>query len=152
MSNRELDCLIIGLSVGALAALWVGYWLRKRVERWQSRHARRSAKSVPFSDAVHAQRFDQSARNMLAGKPRIIPLKQDPKHYHTHYAGKPQEIPVCADLHETNTTREEAILALAESGFKKSTAAAAVDSCSPEERGSLESWVAAALRRATSQP
>lgn len=70
--NKELDCLIIGFAAGALASLWVGYWLRGRVERWHSgratrrqararehdfpttvagnRETRRGARHIPFGD------------------------------------------------------------------------------------------------------
>ncbi len=45
--------------------------------------------------------------------------------------------------------RDEAVAALTSAGYKKVAAVVAVDACAPAERGTLESWVVAALRRAT---
>ncbi len=69
MTNRELDVLIIGFSVGSLTSLWLGYHLRKRVERWQARRRQRAdLSSVPRvkQDAWQARRRD----------PEVMPLKK----------------------------------------------------------------------------
>lgn len=82
MTNREIDCVIIGFSVGALAFLWVGYKLGERVERWRSgraakqRAARSAAKSVPFDGSNLPASCAPSTRRVLAERPGVIPLKR----------------------------------------------------------------------------
>jgi hypothetical protein len=190
--NKELDCLIIGFSVGSLASLWIGYWLRGRVERWRRGRtprvheralgpSRRDAKHIPFTlasdehsalDVVGRPR-EQRVRNMLSGKPRVIPLEKrrsrDPLAAETLYRRPaPQQIPIIPpadallrdlelDAQQAKETariiREDAVAALTGAGYKRAAAEAALDACTLVERaGGLESWVACALRRAAAKP
>ncbi len=91
MTNRELDVLIIGFSVGSLASLWLGYHLRKRVERWQTRRrqradlqhdARKSAKHIPFGDLSSVFPAKQDARQGMR-RQEIISLKPRDSEYPT---------------------------------------------------------------------
>lgn len=195
MTNREFDTFIIGLSIGALAFLWVGYRLRIRVERWQSRRLmKRSYDKARAADTVVSIRQDDSigrgsptyaSKTVTAGasqdarvvlknkKPRVIPLaKQDPdaeRMTHTYFQRipifkpptAPSDVPL-VDRHWSHPDnpanvaareiRRDAYAALVDSGFGRAAAVAALDACTPEERaGGLESWVAAALRRAASK-
>lgn len=171
--NKELDCLIIGFSVGSLASLWVGYWLRGRVERWRNRRSmKRSYAQALGADTVVSikQTHEQGARQVLSGKPRVIPLEKrrsrDPLAAETLYR-RPQQIPVVPsaallreaelDAQRAKETariiREDAVAALTGAGYKRAAAEAALDACTLAERaGGLESWVACALRRAAAKP
>lgn len=178
MTNRELDVLVLGFSVGALASLWAGYQLRVRVERWRARRedrarqrsARRRAKSIPFDGSNLPALYAQNAHRVLTGKPRLVPLsKRDPNTGRTRdQHADLQRIPIssreldpsevariCATSKQeetARTVREDALAALVGAGYKRAVAEAALDACTPEERaGGLESWVAAALRRAVSK-
>lgn len=201
MNHRELDCLIIGFSVGALAFLWIGYQLRKRVERWYARReqrahqralgrqSRQSSKSIPFGDLSDPLGFhkmtgrtagdiamatEQDARRMIK-RQKIIPLvKWNPTP--PDGAQHPREVPVIKivgdhdrgpwehhgaladDVARREATcrraiREEALVCLTSAGYKRATAETALDACTLTERaGGLESWIAAALRRAATKP
>jgi hypothetical protein len=195
--NKELDCLIIGFSVGSLASLWVGYWLRGRVERWRRGRsaraheraigpARRDAKHIPFTHArdehsaldVVGRPREQRVRNVLSGKPRVIPIpkRDDAEVGHEHHRVK-QPIPLpCDSFHEPGSIpsaaflrgaeldalqaketariiRDDAVAALTGAGYKRAAAEAALDACTLAERaGGLESWVACAFRRAAAKP
>jgi hypothetical protein len=175
MTNRELDCLIIGFSVGALASLWVGYWLRKRVERWntrrQQRAARRYAKHIPFGDLSSVPRSEQDARRVIR-RSDVMPLrKRDSEHPTLRRTRTPMErvaipivkptnesphviateipsLPYAANIVTTSTIRMDAIAAITSVGYKHQIAETALDACTLVERaGGLESWIAAALRR-----
>lgn len=189
MDNREFDCVVLGFSVGALSALWVGYELRKRVERWQARRdikaTRRASKSVPFgaltANVGVVSRAEQDARLLLK---KTIPLdKRDPntgrvrpRDQHANFQRIPiaktplpssdngYHVPTDNELashwsnseHPANLTaqaiRADALAALTGAGLKRAEAEAALDACSLAERaGGLESWVAAALRRAATK-
>lgn len=174
--NKELDCLIIGFSVGSLASLWVGYWLRGRVERWRNRRSmKRSYAKALGADTVLSikQTREQGAHQVLSGKPRVIPLEKrrsrDPLATETLYhRPAPQQIPIIPpadallrdlelDKQQAKETariiREDAVAALTGAGYKRAAAEAALDACTLAERaGGLESWVACALRRAAAKP
>jgi len=168
VTSRELDCLIIGFSVGALAFLWIGYRLRVRVERWNARRAAKRTKTPRHTYLVGELRgadVEQRLHRVLTEKPRIVPLKRrDPNTERTRDRHVDmQRIPIVyapraldvADhvLEATDEVRMNAYSALVEAGFKKVDARDAVEACTPEERaGGLESWVAAALRRAAAKP
>ena len=183
--NKELDCLIIGFSVGSLASLWFGYWLRGRVEDWRYRRSmKRSYAKARAADTVLSikQVPEQRARQVLSGKPRVIPLpKRDPEVGHEHHrVERPIPLP-CDSFHEPGSPsqqippadallrdleldkqqaketariiREDAVAALTGAGYKRAAAEAALDACTLVERaGGLESWVACALRRAAAKP
>jgi hypothetical protein len=159
MNNREIDMLIVGFSVGALVFLWVGYRLRVHVERW---HARRSANkkvhdwekarpSIPKYITDIKTHREQSAHQVLAKRPRFIPLvprSTDLSVEYEHYAKNDAKL--AAELC-VRATRTEVIATLSGAGFKRSEAITAVDSCTLAERDAgLEAWVGAALRRAAS--
>ncbi|HEY8926196.1 MAG TPA: hypothetical protein VIU64_17560 [Polyangia bacterium] len=193
MTNREIDCLVMGLAAGGTTCLWLGYKLRQRVERWQAgraRRARRGAKPtlVPIPDVVVGinQRPEQSARRVLVARNRVIPLTPKRHVVYTDVAGDPTKVapapipiaplsregaeeiaalwrgawPDVARISDTkmreledSAVRRDAVAALTGAGYKRAAAEAAVDACSPEERaGGLESWVAAAFRRASAKP
>lgn len=82
MTNREFDVFIIGLAIGGLACLWVGYWIGARVTRWRleraARHAlpknmRRYAKNIPFPKPGEDIRFEKSHAKDF-GSHQAIPL------------------------------------------------------------------------------
>ena len=160
MTNREIDLLVIGFSVGSLVNLWLGYRLRVRVERWQAGRAkrwRRRAKTTPFpSPGYDAIPFCLDTRVVLK-KPRHVPLARRDLNTerttpsHTDF----QRIPITCNssmaAETTHLIREDALAALTGAGYKRAAAEAALDACTMVERaGGLESWVAAALRRAAS--
>lgn len=180
MTNRELDCVIIGFSMGSLAFLWAGYKLGARVERWRSGRAvkRAAAKSIPFDGSNSPAGYVQNARHVLTDKPRLVPLKRrdlesptlrqprrtpipivrgelDPAHDPSGLASF-QRFDVTDKLEAAETARvirEDALAALTGAGYKRAAAEAALDACSLTERaGGLESWVAAAFRHARAKP
>lgn len=171
MTNREIDCLVMGAAVGGTTCLWIGYKLRQRVERWRTgRRARReardrehdfpttvaigrrAAKTIPFPlPGAGTAASEQLARRVLADRPRVIPLeKRDPRARRwqkdvPHWSDPRSEVAQTAQA-----IRKDAVDALMDAGFKKVEAVDAVDTCSLVERaGGLESWIAAALRHAT---
>jgi len=86
MTNREIDCLIMGIAAGGTTCLWLGYQLRVRVERWKagravraSKRARQDSKHIPFpSPGAGTVPSEQDARAVLR-KPRHVPLDKRPK-------------------------------------------------------------------------
>lgn len=165
MTNREFDLLCIGFSIGALSFLWLGYQLRIRVERWQNRRSskrwRQAAKTTPFpSPGYGTIPGEQSARRVLRDKPRVIPLERRQPSLAAVPDGDPSGYAIAPhwsdpDSEASRTARAirgDAVSALMNAGFKRLSATAAVDACTLAERaGGLESWVAAALRRAASK-
>lgn len=161
MTNRELDTFIIGFAIGSIACLWLGYRLRVRVERWQSRRAERHRARVRGHDRLERRLGEprQSVRSMLE-KPRVIPLRSKRE---TPSVIDPDKVPIAPIPIAPGGTSEharavedelraEVIAALVGSGYKRFDAGTAVDACTFAERaGGLESWVAAAFRRAASK-
>lgn len=110
--NRELDCLIIGFAIGALLFLWVGYWLRVRVERWHTRSTkafdpylrkttRGSARSIPFGQLSEQAAPEQSARRVMrraavmpiAKQRQPVPTLTDSDAVPTHVASRSDDRP-----------------------------------------------------------
>lgn len=205
MTNREIDCVIMGLAAGGTTCLWLGYQLRVRVERWKagrvaraSKRVRRDAKHIPFpSPGADSVPSEQDARAVL-GKPRKIPLKSnrtgwpnvetssEQRATYQWVSPSAEAIPVVRDPSKVDPIplpraptgagrfltsieaiedarvvaaetarqfREDALAALTGAGYKRAAAEAALDACTMVERaGGLESWVAAALRRAAAKP
>jgi hypothetical protein len=179
MTNREFDLLCIGFSIGSLSFLWLGYQLRMRVERWQARRstmrARQTAKTTPFPSpgygTIPSELIQERLqRRVIRDKPRVIPLERkrpslavvpdgDPSDYaiapgwtREHYVDEIAKSREITDDLCQKATYAEAINALVSSGYKKVAAVAAVDACTLAERaGGLESWIAAAFRRAASK-
>lgn len=174
MNHRELDCLIIGFSVGALAFLWLGYKLRQRVERWHARREQRTHqcgfhKMTGRTAGDIAARAEQDARQVMQ-RQKIIPLKRDPNTGRTRDMSRKHLLevtqltePEAEKLTEEwrdawpavadHTVREEALVCLTGAGYKRAVAEAALDACTPLDRaGGLEHWVAAALRQAVAKP
>jgi hypothetical protein len=203
MNHRELDCLIIGFSVGALAFLWLGYKLRQRVERWHARReqrahqrvlgrqVRQSSKHIPFGNlndplGLHkmtgrtagdiAARAEQDARQVMQkqkitntnvhwipimSRKRLLKVTQLTELEAEKLTEELQDIMPAAVSYDQvkavamtgHSSREDAIACLTGAGYKRSTAEAMLDACTPLERASgLEHWVATALRRAVTKP
>jgi hypothetical protein len=139
-------------------------------------------KHIPFGDLGGVPRSEQDARQVLTDKPRTLPLEGRERKERVRGAlFTRQAIPIdrataehlaedfrqkfpavagyaettAAKLAETTTQSiyEDVVAALVDSGFKRAVAATAAKECTLAERsGGLESWAAAAFRRATAKP
>jgi hypothetical protein len=191
MTNREIDCVIMGLAAGGITCLWLGYHLRVRVERWQTgraaragQRARRDAKRIPFQSpgtSTGTIPGEETTRYRGLRGGRVIPLTSKRHAPSVDDADKVDPIPlpvtplravpdgnpdglaispgwVSPEVDRARATetarmiRADALAALTGAGYKRAAAEAALDACSMVERaGGLESWVAAALRRAAAK-
>ncbi len=175
MTSREIDTMVMGFAVGALACLWLGYRLRVRVERWLSRRSgpvkrvpagtfARETKHIPFGGVHNVPRSPQEARQMM--RRQSIPLRVvrglDAERTINHHVDM-QRIPITRSLgvealasasyrkvvNESDADRHLVIETLTSAGYRKVAAVVAVDACAAEERVSVEAWTVAALRNAS---
>lgn len=143
MTSREFDLLCIDSFVMACIFVWVGYQLRRRVERWEARHVtHRSSprEPTPLPARVVAGKAAPRPKLYRARHPKHIPI-----------ARRNVEIPVVG-VPTTPDLSADVVAALVGAGYKRAEAVTAVSACTAEERaGGLEQWTVAALRRATTR-
>lgn len=169
----SIACLWLGYRL----RVRVERWRVSRAAR-ASKRARRDAKHIPFpSPGYGTIPSEQDARAMLR-KPRRIPLERRPVSPSAEDTPiiDPDKVPITPipiapggisrlltsieDIEDARVVasetarqiREDALAALTGAGYKRRDAEAALDACTMVERaGGLESWVAAAFRRAASK-
>lgn len=161
--------------IGYKLRQWVERWQDRRgTRRWRwlaERYTGAAAEAITAGTRVATE---QDARRVLKGqKIKTIPLHSDvdPNTGRTRMQPPiqriPREVPPSAGFaippgwlpKEPSSDRDlragelhkDAIAALVSSGFKHTLAVTAVHACAPEERVDLETWVAAAIRRAVSK-
>lgn len=163
--------LIATASAGTLLGSWLGYKLRKLVERPRDSDDKRASKK-PSALRNFARAW--AGKPPLASKPFITAGSVGEWKTEPHREWKPghrvmreqrQVIPITSLSRNSgdgisfahpsyappvvNQDREEVIAALYGAGYNKKTATAAVDECSLAERASgIESWTRAALKHA----
>jgi hypothetical protein len=134
MEHEALFNLLGGIATGTTLGMWIGYRLRRSVERDARVHRL----------AEHDE--------ILGGPNRVRPAKR-----HTFTPAATSFIPIVGvrgqkaapEPTSTNQDRDDVVAALVGAGYKKSTANAAADACTVGERASgVQAWTIAALRQA----
>jgi hypothetical protein len=130
----------VGLAIGALGGIALGYELRKLVVRFQA--WRKKGDRITRRDVKRAYKQD-----------RIVdfqPVTEKAKPMHLPRIRVPSPSPSEPWDEMPSADRADVIGALVGAGYKRAEAAKAVDACSlPERAAGLESWTMAALRRAS---
>lgn len=130
--------MCVGIGGFMVLGGYLGYKLRKLVERVQARRANRRAFAGGVSGVMRESRVH--APRVANPKPEFLPMERKcpPEMGEQHW----QEV-----VHSEE--RAEVIAALTGCGYKKTPAAKAADACSLVERADLASWIRAALRNAS---
>lgn len=133
----------VGLAIGGIAGLALGYELRKLVVRFQAwRVERKRPDRITKRDVKVAYEHDKVVSITEHEKPPVIPFKRSRRSTPINHIQE-QTIPV------VNPDRDDVIAALVNAGFKKAEAIKATDACSLVERASgVTMWMLAALRHA----
>jgi len=134
--------MCVGIGGFMLLGGYLGYKLRKLVERFQERRANSYHKSAQQFKALKKQAVETGRPVITARQmPNVIPMgrKCPPEMGEQHW----QEV-----VHSEE--RAEVIAALTGCGYKKTVATVAADACGLAERADLASWIRAALRNASS--
>lgn len=151
MTQHDFDAVCVGFCVGAGLFTWVGYQLRRRVERAEKRW-------WGVSSGTESQRRTPP----VVGRDYPVPL---PKHSppratsrsdqkHPHHIPIPAVTPTHDAAHvmsspEIHKDYEDVITALTGAGYRRAEAVEAVRTCTAGERAAgIEQWTVAALRRA----
>lgn len=172
----SIVCLWLGYRLRVRVERWQARRHAKRVARNREHdfpttigHGRRAIKTIPLSSPnAGAISLPQDVRIVLR-KPRRIPLERRPVNPNAEVID-PDKAPVASipiapggyaispgrigpnDHAVVDELRAEVIAALVGSGYRRFDAGTAVDACTFAERsGGLESWAAAAFRRAASK-
>lgn len=172
MNQQLVDCVCMGVCGGVLAGSWLGYKLRKIVEREKRKRTDRawvSEKQQPRKrDAVtgvvvdrpriqrdHASTIErrieaQQARDVMARSNQVIPITRAKNPTPQTMADHPfaEQVREVDDLLKAEEVRDDVIAALMSSGFRGAAAARAADSCTEADRATVEAWIRAALANA----
>lgn len=180
MTQREFDVLCIGFCIGAILFLWIGYRLRRRVERvekgWWGTTRRVGTKlpvpavagqdyPVPLPKRAPPRAQPNPKRRPL---PHRLPIADAVRGAAAERAAGAKAardhnvpIPIPADIAQVvldvgdgsyhHKDYEDVVAALTGAGYARASATLAVAACTAGERAAgIEQWTIAALRRAAS--
>lgn len=161
MTNREIDCLVMGFALGVPAGAWIGYRISAGVASWRERRAARHTQqarrvlrdqAIPLRKRTREVGADQgAARDRVRIPLRHIPMNPPP----TEYAIPPGWTDGAPDSDREQAAGaaqqdyEDVVEALTNAGFKRSLAMKAAKACTLTERVDVPTWTQSALRRAT---
>jgi hypothetical protein len=128
----------VGMAIGAIGGIALGYQLRKLVVRFQTWRAKRDR--ITKRDVREAYKHDRVVDFQPVtekAKPMLLSRVRAPSPPKGHWS----EVP--------SPDRDDVVAALMGAGYKKADAVKATDACSMVERASgVEHWTVAALRNA----
>ena len=134
----------VGLAIGGIAGLALGYEARKLHVRFRTwRAERKRPDCITKRDVKVAYKHDKVVAIVeRSEKPPMIPIKRSRR-------STPNERAHEQPIQVINPDRDDVIAALMNSGYKKDAAIKATDACSLVERAhGLQQWTIAAFKNA----